>query len=90
MPYDPGPRRKVKAADMLAALTAARRTWQPEPSWAEVLATLAEYSLADWRQLSVAAGHPDRTPSPETRAQVLAAVQPLADADLAAAMRGQG
>lgn len=84
MPYDPGPRRKVKAADMLAALDRARTTYRPGVPWAEVATVLAAYSLADWRQLSVAAGHPDATPSAETRAQVVATVQTLADADAAA------
>lgn len=82
MPYDPGPRRKVKAADMLAALDRARTDLGDyAPTWAAVVERLAEYSTADWRQLSVAAGHPDTTPSPETRAQVVATVQTLAAAD---------
>lgn len=80
MPFDHGPARRVKAQAMLDALDKARRQHQPERTWPEVLAVLRGYSVAQWRELSVAAGRPDRAPSAETRAEVVASVAGLAEA----------
>jgi hypothetical protein len=81
MPYDPGPQRRVKAQAMVDALDRARLSHDPARSWVHVLDRLLAYSPGDWRVLSVAAGRPDRIPSPETRVEVTAAVRARAEAE---------
>ena len=89
MPYDPGPRRKVKVAAMVAALDAARQAHTPPTSWTRTGIVLEAYTAEDWRQLAVAAGHPaKRQPSEDTRTQVAAMVEAAASAEWAAERAG--
>lgn len=83
MPYDPGPRRKVKAAAMVNALDKARALHTPPRTWQQVADSLAGYEPVDWRLLSYAAGHPNRTPSEDTQGQVRRSVAAMAEAEQA-------
>lgn len=83
MPYDPGPRRKVKAAAMVTTLDRCRALHTPARTWQQVAEALASYEPADWRQLSVAAGHPNRVPSADTQAEVTRTVAAMASAEQA-------
>lgn len=87
MPYDPGPQRKAKAAAMVNALDVARRaspdgnpSAEPLP-WTTVEAALANYGPASWKDLSVAAGRPNRLPSVDTRQEVTNMVAAAAEAE---------
>lgn len=85
MPYDPGPQRKAKAAAMVHALDVARRandnpSAEPVP-WTTIEAALANYGPASWKDLSVAAGRPNRLPSVDTRQEVTAMVAAAAEAE---------
>ena len=73
--------RAVKVSALLDELRRSRATVPDPPSWPQVRRILEDYSNADWRNLSVAAGRPDRVPSPDTRDLLLAAVDTVAAAD---------